>query len=522
MPGRFGELLRQLRGAARLTQEELAEAAGISARSVSDLERGINATARKETARRLANALKLTGQPRQEFEDTAAGRTQAVAVVRTLPRAPVSFTGREDELRQLMAAAEGARGVVEIHAIGGMAGVGKTALAVHAAYRVADQFPDGQLFLPLHGHTPGQNPVAPHDALGMLLLASGAAAADIPADTTPRTALWRARTAEKSLLLILDDAVNSEQVGQLIPGSSDSLVIVTSRRRMIDLDGSRAISLEVLPVGEAALLFVRLADRPGLVPSSPEAEEIARLSGRLPLTIGLQARRLHHHPAWTVGDLVAELRAERDRLPLTEPEGLPVSSAFQMSYAELSDDHKRLFRELGLLPGAEVDAYAVAALEGGDLGAARAGLDSLHNYYLLAEFERGRYRMHDLIRDFSRSLAAADPFTDQDARLSLLFDYYLHTARAADVHLARRAPASLHGLAIKQPAFRPGSAHPGRGRDMDERRAPQPRRGGRARGPAWPGAIRRRARGGDAWLPTHPGLLGPRPGAAPDRPRDGY
>jgi len=139
--GDFGEMLRRLRREARLTQEDLAETAGISARSVSDLERGINATARNDTARRLADALNLTRERREEFEAAAFGQAPTAAMVRTLPREPVSFTGRDEELQQLVDAAGGARGVVEIHAIGGMAGVGKTALAVHAAYRVAELFP---------------------------------------------------------------------------------------------------------------------------------------------------------------------------------------------------------------------------------------------------------------------------------------------------------------------------------------------------------------------------------------------
>ena len=298
--GDFGEMLRRLRREARLTQEDLAETAGISARSVSDLERGISATARKDTARRLADALNLTREKREEFEAAAFGQVHTAAMVRTLPREPVSFTGRDEELEQLVGAAAGARGVVEIHAIGGMAGVGKTALAVHAAYRVAGLFPDGQLFLPLHGHSFGQQPVTPKDALGMLLLASGVAAADIPADMTARTTMWRSRTAEKKLLVILDDAVSSEQVRPLIPGAWSSLVVVTSRRRLIDLEDSRAISLDALSVREAALLFVRLVDRPDVEAAAPEAEEIAQLCGCLPLTIGLQARRLHHHPTWTV------------------------------------------------------------------------------------------------------------------------------------------------------------------------------------------------------------------------------
>ena len=181
-PVTFAGLLRKLRTQTRLTQEELAQAAGLSPRSVSDLERGVNRTAHKDTARLLADALQLTGPARAQFEAVARGRdpggpgTGVAAATRTLPRDIASFTGRQRELAELAEAAAGAGGLVGIHAIGGMAGVGKTAFAVHAAHRLADRFPGGQIFLPLHGHTPGQQPVDPADALASLLLTAGVAA----------------------------------------------------------------------------------------------------------------------------------------------------------------------------------------------------------------------------------------------------------------------------------------------------------------------------------------------------------
>ena len=160
----FAGLLRELRVAAQLTQEELAEATGLSPRTVSDLERGVSRRTHKDTARLLADALHLIGPARARFEAVARGRDPggagtgaAAAATRTLPRDIASFTGRQQELAELAAAAAGAGGVVGIHAIGGMAGVGKTAFAVHAAHQLADRFPGGQIFLPLHGHTPGNS-----------------------------------------------------------------------------------------------------------------------------------------------------------------------------------------------------------------------------------------------------------------------------------------------------------------------------------------------------------------------------
>jgi len=265
-PVTFAGLLRKQRTEARLTQEELAEAAGLSPRSISDLERGVNLTPRKDTARLLADALHLFGPARAQFEAVARGRAVpgwagAAAALRTLPRDIASFTGRQQELQKLVDTAVGSGGVVGIHAIGGMAGIGKTAFAVHAAHQLAPRFPAGQIFLPLHGHTPGQHPVEPGDALASLLLTAGVAAAQIPPGLEARMALWRDRLAGRQLLLVLDDAASSEQVLPLLPGAGGSLVLVTSRRRLTALEDATAISLDTLPPGEAAALLVRLAGR---------------------------------------------------------------------------------------------------------------------------------------------------------------------------------------------------------------------------------------------------------------------
>ena len=462
----FAGFLRRLRMEARLTQEELAEAAGLSTRTVSDLERGVNRRAQKDTARLLADALGVIGPVRARFEALARGRMPSgagaggvAAATRTLPRDIASFTGRQQELRELAGVAAGSGGVVGIHAIGGMAGVGKTAFAVHAAHQLAPRFPAGQIFLPLHGHTPGQRPVDPGEALASLLLTAGVSAAQIPPGLEARMALWRDRLAGQQLLLVLDDAASSEQVRPLLPGAGGSLVLVTSRRHLTALEDATAISLDTLPPDEAAALLVRLAGRAGLSPADPAVAEITRLCGWLPLAIGMVARQLHHHPAWSLAGRAAELAAAVDRLELMATENLSVAAAFGMSYADLTGDQQQLFRRLGLHPGTDIDAYAAAALDGTDLAAARRGLEALYDQYLIAEPALGRYRLHDLIREHARALAARlDPNRDRDDATTRLLDYYQHTAARSDALVARQARPALAPADGAVPAAAPDLA----------------------------------------------------------------
>ena len=446
----FAGLLRQLRDEARLTQEELAEAASLSPRSVSDLERGIHRTAHKDTAGLLGDALSLTGPVREQFVAAARGRSSAADVLtarkgaapgafaatatRGLPRDIAAFTGRQAELAQLMgtlAAAAAGGGVVGIHAIDGMAGIGKTTFAVHAAHRLAGDFPDGQFFLPLHAHTAGQRPVGPADALASLLLTAGLARPQIPPGLEARAGRWRDFVAGKKVLLLLDDAAGHEQVQPLLPGTAGSLVLVTSRRRLAALEDVGVITLDPLSPAEAAALLARLAACPGLRAGDAAVGEIIRLCGYLPLAIGMLASQLRHHPAWSATQLAGELAADRDRLALMRAENLSVAAAFGLSYADLTAAQQRLFRRLGLVPGPDFDARAAAALDHTSLATARRCLDELYDQHLVTEPEPGRYQLHDLLREHARALAADDDPAACDAAVGRLLDYYLHTALAA-------------------------------------------------------------------------------------------
>jgi tetratricopeptide (TPR) repeat protein/transcriptional regulator with XRE-family HTH domain len=445
----FAGLLRQLRAEAKLTQEELAEAASLSPRSVSDLERGITRTAHKDTALLLANALGLTDPARALFVLAARGRAPsaevlaarpgagpgafAAAATRSLPRDIAAFTGRQAELAELMGAlASGAAsgGVVGICAIDGMAGIGKTTLAVHAGHRLATAFLDGQFFLPLHAHTPGQRPVDPADALASLLLTTGVPASQIPPGAEARAGRWRDFAAGKKILLVLDDAAGHDQVTPLLPGTAGSLVLITSRRRLTALDAA-VISLDTLRPPEAAELLARLAARAEIRATDPAVVQITRLCGYLPLAIGILGRKLSHHPAWTVGHLAAELTAARDRLALMYAENLSVAAAFGLSYQDLAPGPRRLFHRLGLVAGPSIDAYGAAALDDTGLDTARRHLEELFDQHLLTEPEPGRYQLHDLLREHARALAAADNPADSDAATGRLLDYYLHTAVTA-------------------------------------------------------------------------------------------
>jgi tetratricopeptide (TPR) repeat protein/transcriptional regulator with XRE-family HTH domain len=454
----FGRLLRRLRDDAGLTQDELAEAAAVSQRAISDLERGINATARKDTAVLLAGALGLDGPARELFVAAARGRVPAGGVLaaaagaagaggsaaasRTLPRDIAAFTGRQAELGQLMARwAEAAAGggVVGIHAIGGMAGIGKTTFAVHAAHRLAGDFPDGQFFLPLHAHTPGQRPVSSADALASLLLTAGVPASQIPPGTDARAARWRDHVAGKRVLLVLDDAAGHDQVRPLLPGTPGSLVLITSRRRLAALEDAAVVSLDTLAQGEAAGLLARLADRADVTPGDAAVGELAALCGCLPLAIGMAGRQLAHHPAWTPAGLAADLAVAKDRLELMAAENLSVAAAFGLSYRDLADGQQRLFRRLGLPPGPDIDAHAAAALDDTTSDQVRRGLEDLYDQHLITQPAPGRYQLHDLLREHARALAAADDPAESDAAAGRLLDYYQQSALAAGGHMVARS-----------------------------------------------------------------------------------
>jgi DNA-binding SARP family transcriptional activator/tetratricopeptide (TPR) repeat protein len=362
---------------------------------------------------------------------TNRGTATPPQVPQQLPAPPQMFIGRAQELAALDRVLNAS--TVVISAVYGMAGIGKTALAVHAAHRLADRYPDGQLFIDLHGHTPGAEPLEPADALDHLLRAVGVPGTQTPASLDERAALYRTRLAGHRMLVLLDNAADETQVAPLLPGAPGCLVLVTSRRRLAGLDHTDTLSLDMLPVADAATLFVRTAGEDRLHGQPPElVAELAELCGRLPLAIRIAAARLRSHPAWTPSHLVGRLRDQRHRLIELEAGHRSITATLDLSYQHLSLDQRRAYQLLGLHPGPDVDAYATAALLDSTVIHASRMLDQLLDANLLLEPTANRYRFHDLTRAHAAETATRD-LTEPAARTALvrLLDYYRHITSLA-------------------------------------------------------------------------------------------
>ena len=354
-----------------------------------------------------------------------------------LPPDTAAFVGRQAELDEIIRAASVAAThakALSIHAIAGMPGVGKSALAVQVAHLLADQFPDRQLFVDLHAHTVGMEPTDPAVALAALLTGDGLDPRQLPTSLEELAALWRARMAGRRTLLVLDNAATSSQIAPLIPGGAGSLVLVTSRRHLGDLPYAVTETfLDVLPPGDAVAMFLRLTPR--AANNEEQVAELVALAGCLPLAISLLARVYTKHRAWSMSELIEETRS---RLLTLGAEEHTVATAFDLSYQALRPARQRFFRLVGLHPGSDLDPYAAAALTGTSLSQARAHLDALHGDHLLTEASYRRFGMHDLIRTHARAQAeSTEPSEQREAALDRVLHYYAHTAQTASVSIAR-------------------------------------------------------------------------------------
>ncbi len=377
-------------------------------------------------------ALPGLGEPR---------RDTPLELPRELPPAVPGFTGRLAELQALNGlldrSGEQAPGTVVISAIGGTAGVGKTALAVYWAHQVADHFPDGQLYVNLRGYDPGP-PVSAADALAGFLLSSGVPGHDIPAETEQRAARYRSLLAGKQMLVVLDNARSADQVRPLLPGTPTCTVIVTSRDALAGLvarDGAARLDLDVLPQQEAiALLRALIGARAAAEPAA--TAELASQCCRLPLALRVAAELAASRPAVPLSALTGELADPRTRLDQLDAGGDPgtqVRAVFSWSYRHLDTDTARAFRLAGLHPGLDLEPYATAALANTAVPQSRRTLDALAHTHLLFPAAPGRYGMPDLLRAYAAERAAADETpASRAAAVRRVLTWYLHTADQAD------------------------------------------------------------------------------------------
>jgi hypothetical protein len=333
-----------------------------------------------------------------------------------LPHDSSRFTGRSRELGRLtrLLSADRTNTAPPMVILTGAAGIGKTALAVHAAHRLGSDFPDGHLFIDLCGFDPELPPRQPSDVLVHCLHGLGVGSEHLPVGEEELAALLRSVLAERRVLLVLDNAVSSTQVRPLLPGASTSAVLVTSRNQLAGLvirDGFQRIELPLLSSGES-MEYLRLAvGRDRVRTESAAAADLAGLCGHLPLALSMVAERVAGTPAMTLADMRADLADERERLDRLGIEDEPASTvraAFSWSYHSLKPRTARFFRLLGLHPEPEFTAAGAAALTGRSAAEARILLRDLTAGHLVEVVAQDRYRLHQLMRLYVRDLCAED------------------------------------------------------------------------------------------------------------------
>jgi DNA-binding SARP family transcriptional activator len=413
----------------------------------------------RELHRQILNADPALDPPAQA---PGAAHSPVPSVPRQLPAAVRGFTGRGAELaaltRILDEASADRPGTVVISAIGGTAGVGKTALALHWAHQVAGRFADGQLYVNLRGFDPSGVPMAAAEAVRGLLDALGVPPDRIPLLPEAQAGLYRSLLADRKMLIVLDNARDEQQARPLLPASPASLVIVTSRNQLGGLaaaDQARLLSLDVLGHDEAVQMLTARIGTARVAAEPAAVEEIAALCGRLPLALAVAAARAETRPGFSLAALAAELRDQAGRLDALDA-GDPAASVravFSWSYRQLSAEAARMFRLLGLHSGPDISAPAAASLAAVDKSRARYLLAVLTRAHLVAEHVPGRYALHDLMRVYASDQARdTDSEPERAAAVGRVLDHYLHTARDG----AAMVLPSLGPIPLAQPS--PGTA----------------------------------------------------------------
>ncbi|MEW1720138.1 BTAD domain-containing putative transcriptional regulator [Streptomyces sp. NPDC093109] len=394
----------------------------------------------------------------------------------TLPYDLPDFTGRKRELQQLLSGQDEPDGQPgpRIMAVDGMGGSGKTSLAVRVAHRLADRYPDAHLYLDLRGYTPGELPLQPGAVAEALLRMLDVPGDRIPDDEAGRIALWRTTVTQYRLVLLLDNTIDSSQVQPLLPASADALVLITSRARLIELDGAEWISLGGMPPEDSTALVSRMLGEERTAAEPEAVAELIELCAHLPLALRIVAAKLRNRPRWTVQYLVERLGDETRRLDELRSGTRGVTATLNLTYEGLSPEHRSAFQLLDSHPGAEFDPYCAAALLGTDPGQAEDVLEHLLDTHLMQQFETGRYVFHDLVRSFAkwlRSQAGEDPTEVDQPAVERLLDYYVAATEAVcDLAFPGRAPFVRESDGTPRPPIAlPVLRAPGRGRQWLDR-----------------------------------------------------
>jgi tetratricopeptide (TPR) repeat protein/transcriptional regulator with XRE-family HTH domain len=461
----FTTALRAFRMRARLTQEGLADRAGLSARSVRDIERGKVQAPRSETVRLLGIALGLADDELEAFVQRArdgywANRQEPPPPPRVetaghrpaqLPADIAGFVGRQRHLDELDQLLQGERGTaVPICALSGGAGVGKTTLSVHWAHRVAPRFPDGQLYVNLRGFDRRDGALDPLEVVRGFLDALGVLPAQVPDAAQRLVGLYRSVLSDRRLLILLDNARNAEQVRPLLPGAPGCVVVVNSRDRLtglVAIECAHPLTVELLSDAEALELLSRRIGRKRLAAEPLAAQEIVDRCAGLPVVLSIVAARVATQPGYplaAVSHHAGGVHSGLDGLDDGDA-GADIRAAFASSYRTLSEPAARMFRLLGLHPGPAMSAAAAASLAGEPLGSARLRMAELTRLHLVNTSVPDEYTMHDLLRAYAAELAdECDGKADRCAAVRRLLDHYLHTAHDAALQLETgREPLEL-------------------------------------------------------------------------------
>ncbi|CAL9572457.1 Regulatory protein AfsR [Actinosynnema sp. ALI-1.44] len=366
-------------------------------------------------------------------------------VPRQLPAGLQDFTGRDAEARRVEDIITSATRAVPVVVLSGPPGVGKTALALHVAHRVAQRFPDGQLHLDLRGYSTSP-PVSATDALNRLLRALGTPPELVPHDLDDQSALFRSKLADRRVLLVLDNAVSADQIRPLLPGSATCAVLVTSRDKLVGLvalGAAQQVPVDLVSPEDARKLLTTLLGEERTAAEPRAVDEFAALCGYLPLALRIAAANLTASPGLGIADYVDRVRrSDRlDEMSIAGDDQAAVHWAFDRSYSVLKPEPARLFRLLSLAPGPDFDRFTAAELAGVAPEAAAKALTRLATANLVFSRAAGRYQFHDLIGEFARKKCETEDAPEERRRaVRRLFESALDTARAAEAVAGRRTP----------------------------------------------------------------------------------